>query len=108
MKTETFHIINGEIQGPDTLIIESKADYDSQVNGLVDYVADKELAVEFNHKAFSEIYGEHYALFYSDAFKSLTMDNCIAWEEDGIITICFLDKEERPNIGSSFNERKNH
>ena len=95
MKIETINIINGKILGGDSLIFNTRSEYEGYINALINYVADKELAVEFNHEAFStnetEINKEEASLFCSDTFKSIILDNCIAWKEGGVITINILE-----------------
>ena len=72
-----------------------KVSYEDHINGMIEYVADKELAVEFNHEAFStnetETQWAIASMFYSDKFKSVLLDNCIAWKEGGVITINLLE-----------------
>lgn len=103
MKIKTLNIINGKILGQDSLTFNTRSEYECYINALINYVADKELAVEFNHEAFStnetEI-NETASLFCSDRFKSIILDNCIAWKEGDVITINIL--EDTPiNIDSS-------
>ena len=103
MKIETINIINGKILGGDSLSFNTRSEYEDYINALINYVADKELAVEFNHEAFSTNETEIKAatsLFCSDRFKSIILDNCIAWKEGDVITINIL--EDTPvNIDSS-------
>ena len=104
MKIETINIINGKILGGDSLTFNTWSEYEGYINALINYVADKELAVEFNHEAFStnetEINKEEASLFCSGTFKSIILDNCIAWKEGEVITINIL--EDTPvNIDSS-------
>ena len=110
MKIETIQIANGRVLGRDSLTFNTRSDYEDRINGMIDYVADKELEVEFNHQAFStnetEI-NKPCSMFCSTTFKSIIMDNCIAWKEAGIITINIL--EETPvNIGCSKVARNNN
>jgi hypothetical protein len=83
MKIETINIINGKILGGDSLSFNTRSEYECYISALINYVADKELAVEFNHEAFSTNETEIKAapsLFCSDRFKSIILDNCIAWK----------------------------
>lgn len=81
MKIKTINIINGKILGGDSISFNTKSEYEDYINAMIDYVADR-------------------SLFSSSKFKSLVMDNCIAWKEAGVITINIL--EYIPiNIGSS-------
>ena len=96
MKTiETITIINGKILGQDSLTFNNRYEYESYLNALINYVADKELEIEFNHEAFStnetEIREVTDSLFCSNRFKSIILDNCIAWKEGDVITINILE-----------------
>lgn len=97
MKSTITTIINGKVLGQESLSFNTKAEYDNYINSMIDYVTDKELDVEFNHDAFTtniiEIEGEHISTFSSGRFKSIILDNCVAWEESGIITICSLEEK---------------
>lgn len=55
MRVETINIINGRVLGWDSLTFKTRSNYEDCINGMIDYVADKELEVEFNHQAFSMI-----------------------------------------------------
>lgn len=91
----TITIINGRVLGQDSLTFKTRSAYEDHINGMIEYVADKELAVEFNHEAFStnetETRWAIASMFYSDKFKSVLLDNCIAWKEGGVITINLLE-----------------
>lgn len=95
MRINTTTIINGRVLGRDSLSFKTRSAYEDRINGMIDYVADRELAVEFNHEAFStnetEINGTIVSLFCSEKFKSVILDNCIAWKERGVITINILE-----------------
>ena len=87
MKIKTINIINGKILGEDSISFNTKAEYEDYINAMIDFVADR-------------------SLFTTSKFKSLVMDNCIAWKEAGVITLNIL--EETPiNIGSSIKTRNN-
>ena len=103
MKIETINIINGRVLGWDSLTFETRSDYEDCINGMIDYVADKELKVEFDHQAFSTNETDctdSISMFCSVTFKSIIMDNCIAWKEGEIITINLLERTPT-NIGCS-------
>lgn len=104
MKIEILNIINGNILGQDSFCINTRSEYNDYINGLMRFIADKEYEVKSNHEAFTtnrkEINGERISTFSSDRFSSIIMDNCIAWEESGITTICSLEGEKPLNIGS--------
>lgn len=110
MKVETINIINGRVLGWDSLTFKTRSDYEDCINGMIDYVADKELEVEFKHQAFStnetEI-NKPCSMFCSATFKSIIMDNCIAWKKGEIITINLLEGTPT-NIGCSKVERNNN
>ena len=95
MKINTINIINGKILGQDSLTFNNRLEYESYINALINYVTDKELGIEFNHKTFTtnetEINETVASLFCSDKFKSIILDNCIAWKEGGVITINILE-----------------
>ena len=95
MKIKTINIINGKLLGGDSLTFNTRSEYEGYINALINYVADKELAVEFSHEAFStnetEINKEEVSLFCSDTFKSIILDNCITWKEGEVITINILE-----------------
>ena len=110
MKIETINIINGKILEGDTISFNTKSEYEDYINAMIDYVVDRELDIEFNHEAFStnetEINAEKISLFSSSKFKSLVMDNCIAWKEAGVITINILE-DTLVNIESPNKTRNN-
>ena len=104
MKIKTINIINGKILGGDSISFNTKSEYEDYINAMIDYLADQELDIEFNHEAFStnetDVKENKISLFSSSRFKSIVTDNCIAWKEAGVITINIL--EDIPiNIGSS-------
>ena len=103
MKIKTINIINGKILGDDSITFNNRFEYEGYINALINYVADKELAVEFNHESFSpnetEINDAAVSLFCSDKFKSIIFDGCIAWKEGDVITINILE-DTTLNIGS--------
>ena len=110
MKIETINIINGRVLGWDSLTFNTMSDYEDCINGMIDYVADKELEVEFNHQAFSTNETDckdSISMFCSATFKSIIMDNCIAWKEGEIITINLLEGTPT-NIGCSKAARNNN
>jgi len=110
MKIETINIINGRVLGWDSLTFETRSDYEDCINGMIDYVADKELKVEFDHQAFSTNETDctdSISMFFSATFKSIIMDNCIAWKEGEIITINLLEGTPT-NIGCSKVARNNN
>lgn len=103
MTIETIQIANGRVLGWDSLTFKTRSDYEDCINGMIDYVADKELEVEFNLKAFSTNETDckdSISMFCSAGFKSIILDNCIAWKEGEIITINVL-KRTPDNIGCS-------
>lgn len=97
MKTTTTTIINGTVLGQNSINFNSKVECDNYFNGLMAYINDKELEIKSNNEAFTtsstEIDGEHVSSFSCDKFKYIIMDNYIAWEESGVITICSLENE---------------
>ena len=110
MKIETINIINGRVLGWDSLTFNTMSDYEDCINGMIDYVADKELEVEFNHQALSTNETDckdSISMFCSATFKSIIMDNCIAWKEGEIITINLLERTPT-NIGCSKVARNNN
>ena len=110
MKIETINIINERVLGWDSLTFKTRSNYEDCINGMIDYVADKELEVEFNHQAFSTNETDctdSISMFCSATFKSIIMDNCIAWKEGEIITINLL-KRTPTNIGCSKVARNNN
>ena len=111
MKTiETITIINGSLFGKDSITFNTMSDYEDCINGMIDYVADKELEVEFNHQAFSTNETDctdSISMFCSATFKSIIMYNCIAWKEGEIIIINLLEGTPT-NIGCSKVARNNN
>ena len=108
MRINTVTIINGRALGLDSLTFKTRSAYEDHTNGMIDYVADKELAVEFNHEAFSTNETERAvaSMFCSDKFKSVILSNCIAWKESGVITINILEGNPL-NIESSIDAENN-
>ena len=69
MKTiETITIINGSLFGKDSITFNTQADYENHINAMIDYVESRK----------------------QDGFKSLITENCIAWKDAGVITICAI------------------
>ncbi len=103
MRINTINIINGKILGEDSLTFNNRFEYEGYINALINYVADRELEIEFNHEAFStnetEINEAVASLFCSEKFKSIILDNCIAWKEGDVITLNTLEGTSI-NIGS--------
>lgn len=95
MKTTTTTIINGKVLGQNSINFNTKVECDNYFNGLMAYINDNERDIKSNHEAFTTnsavIDGEHISSFSSDKFKYIIMDNYIAWEESGVITICSLE-----------------
>ena len=74
MKTiETITIINGSLFGKDSIAFNTQADYENHINAMIDYVESRK----------------------QDGFKSLITENCIAWKDAEVITICAI-KQGRP------------
>lgn len=67
MKTTTITIINGAVINMESNTFSTKAEYKNHINAMLAYVADKEKE--------------------SNNFKSIYMDNCVAWKEAGVMTI---------------------
>ena len=69
MKTiETITIINGSLFGKDSITFNTQADYENHINALIDYVESRK----------------------QEGFKSLITENCIAWKDAEVITICAI------------------
>lgn len=69
MKTiETITIINGSLFGKDSITFNTQADYENHINAMIDYVESRK----------------------QDGFKSLITENCIAWKDAEVITICAI------------------
>ena len=69
MKTiETITIINGSLFGKDSIAFNTQADYENHINAMIDYVESRK----------------------QEGFKSLITENCIAWKDSEVITICTI------------------
>ena len=69
MKTiETITIINGSLFGKDSITFNTQADYENHINAMIDYVESRK----------------------QEGFKSLITENCIAWKDAEVITICAI------------------
>ena len=69
MKTiETITIIKGRLLGKDSVTFNTQADYENHINAMIDYVESRK----------------------QDGFKSLITENCIAWKDAEVITICAI------------------
>lgn len=97
MKTTTTTIINGRVLGQESLSFNTKSEYENYIIALLAFINDKECEIKSNHEAFltnsMTIDGEHISSFSSDRFNAIIMNNHIAWEEAGLITICSLERE---------------
>ena len=105
MKTTITTIINGEVLGKESRSFGTKTEYDNFINGLIDYITDKEVEVKLNHERFTEktidFLGDPVSFFSSHSFMSIMMGPTITWRENGVITICTVENETSINIGSS-------
>ena len=69
MKTiETITIINGSLFGKDSITFNTQADYENHINAMIDYVVSRK----------------------QEGVKSLITENCIAWKDAEVITICAI------------------
>ena len=69
MKTiETITIINGSLFGKDSITFNTQADYENHINSMIDYVESRK----------------------QEGVKSLITENCIAWKDAEVITICTI------------------
>ena len=69
MKTiETITIINGSLFGKDSVTFNTQADYENHINAMIDYVVSRK----------------------QEGVKSLITENCIAWKDAEVITICAI------------------
>ena len=69
MKTiETITIIKGRLLGKDSVTFTTQADYENHINSMIDYVESRK----------------------QEGVKSLITENCIAWKDAEVITICAI------------------
>lgn len=71
MKTTTITVINGTVINVEVCTFSTRAEYENHINAMLAFVSDKENE--------------------SNNFKSIYMDNCVAWKEAGVTTIIQME-----------------